>query len=71
MVSELSMLPTELLRYCKEIAMGMSYLACKGYIHKNLMARNVLLDKHKVCKVQCLHMTENMNPNVSTVYLQL
>ncbi|CAL8146760.1 unnamed protein product [Orchesella dallaii] len=41
----------ELVRFCKEIASGMKYIAEKGVIHGDLSARNVLLDKHLTCKI--------------------
>jgi hypothetical protein len=49
--AELSMLPTELLKFCREIAMGMRYLATKGFMHKQLQARNVLLSRNLICKI--------------------
>ena len=40
-----------LLRFCKEIAAGMKYLAGKGFIHRDLAARNILVSEEKTCKV--------------------
>ncbi|CAL8147207.1 unnamed protein product [Orchesella dallaii] len=41
----------ELVRFCKEIASGMNFIAEKGVVHGDLSARNVLLDKHLTCKI--------------------
>jgi serine/threonine protein kinase len=43
--------PHTLLRFCKEIASGMKYLAGKGFIHRDLAARNILVSEEKTCKV--------------------
>ena len=44
-------LPSQLLRFCQEIADGMQYLSKKGFIHRDLAARNVLLTADTKCKV--------------------
>jgi serine/threonine protein kinase len=46
-----SNIPHTLLRFCKEIASGMKYLAGKGFIHRDLAARNILVSEEKTCKV--------------------
>ena len=44
-------LPSQFLRFGREIAAGMAYLAKKSFVHRDLVARNILLDEHMSCKV--------------------
>jgi len=43
--------PPLLLKFAREIAAGMNYLANKGFLHRDLAARNILLTEQDVCKV--------------------
>ena len=47
-------LPEQLLRFCQEIAGAMHYLSKKGFIHRDIAARNILLTADMKCKV-CTH----------------
>ncbi len=44
-------LKSELLCYSRQIANGMEYLGFRGYIHRDLATRNILLSKENICKV--------------------
>eukprot|EP00117_Sycon_ciliatum_P012309 scpid102131/ scgid5293/ Ephrin type-B receptor 1; ELK; EPH tyrosine kinase 2; EPH-like kinase 6; Neuronally-expressed EPH-related tyrosine kinase; Tyrosine-protein kinase receptor EPH-2 len=52
--------PSELLRMSREIASGMSYLAKRQFIHRDLATRNVLLDSSLVCKIGDFGMSRNL-----------
>ena len=41
----------QLLKFSREIALGMDYLSKKSFVHRDLAARNVLLDDSLTCKV--------------------
>ena len=45
-------LPLLLLKFCKEIAAGMTYLSGKQFVHRDLAARNVLVSEKCICKVR-------------------
>ena len=45
-------LPTTLLKFCRQVAEGLSYLAGKSFVHRDIAARNILLDKELNCKVR-------------------
>ena len=44
-------LPKLLLKFCRQVAEGLSYLAGKSFVHRDIAARNILLDKKLNCKV--------------------
>eukprot|EP00041_Stephanoeca_diplocostata_P019811 m.431311 g.431311 ORF g.431311 m.431311 type:complete len:907 (-) comp21401_c0_seq1:98-2818(-) len=45
------------LKVCHDIAKGMEYLNSKGFIHRDLAMRNVLVSSNQVCKVSDFGMT--------------
>ena len=45
-------LPITLLKFCCQVAEGLSYLAGKSFVHRDIAARNILLDKELNCKVR-------------------
>ena len=45
-------LKLDLLNYCRQIAEGLNYLACKQFVHRDLAARNILVSTDDVCKVK-------------------
>ena len=49
-----STLPHTVLSYCRQVATGMCYLSRKGFVHRDMAARNILLSEdRKTCKVFC------------------
>ena len=44
-------LPSFLLQFCKQVADGLACLAGKSFVHRDIAARNILLDKEHNCKV--------------------
>ena len=45
-------LPGLLLRFCHQVAEGLAYLARKSFVHRDIAARNILLDEEHNCKVR-------------------
>lgn len=43
--------PKLLLTYSQQVALGMQYLASKGFVHRDLSARNVFVSSNDTCKV--------------------
>ena len=49
-----SSLPHIVLSYCRQVATGMYYLSRKGFVHRDIAARNILLSEDRnTCKVFC------------------
>ena len=47
-------LPTTLLKFCHQVAEGLSYLAGKSFVHRDIAARNILLDQELNCRVSII-----------------
>ena len=45
-------LPSLLLQFCKQVVDGLVCLAGKSFVHRDIAARNILLDKELNCKVR-------------------
>ena len=45
-------LPGLLLKFCHQVAEGLSFLAHKSFVHRDIAARNILLDEELNCKVR-------------------
>lgn len=44
-------LPSTLLKYSEHILLGLNYLTEKGFVHRSLMAKHILITEENVCKV--------------------
>jgi len=44
-------MPILLLKFCQQIAAGMTYLSGKQFVHRDLAARNILVSQYYICKV--------------------
>ena len=40
-----------LLKFSQQVALGMQYLSAKGFVHRDMAARNVLVTTNDICKV--------------------
>ncbi|XP_065893685.1 CUB and sushi domain-containing protein 1-like isoform X2 [Dysidea avara] len=53
-------LPIVLLKFCKEIAAGMTYLNGKKFVHRDLAARNILVSEKCTCKIADFGMSRDL-----------
>ncbi|CAI7999070.1 Tyrosine-protein kinase STK [Geodia barretti] len=54
-------LPHTLLSYCRQSISGLSYLAKKGFVHRDIAARNILLSEdHETCKIADFGMSRDL-----------
>ena len=44
-------MPYTLLNFCRQVCLGLSYLSQKGFVHRDIAARNILVNENNVCKV--------------------
>ncbi|XP_051908086.1 ephrin type-A receptor 7 isoform X2 [Hippocampus zosterae] len=58
----------QLVGMLRGIASGMRYLADMGYVHRNLAARNVLVNSNLVCKVSDFGLSRTINDDPEAVY---
>ena len=49
--SDVESTESQQMTYTRDIARGMVYLTCKGFVHRDLAARNILVTADKTCKV--------------------
>ncbi|XP_065899217.1 uncharacterized protein [Dysidea avara] len=53
-------LPVLLLKFCQEIAAGMTYLNGKQFVHRDLAARNILVSESVTCKIADFGMSRDL-----------
>ncbi|XP_070551587.1 tyrosine kinase receptor Cad96Ca-like [Ptychodera flava] len=51
---------SSLLNYAHQVAIGMAYISSKQCVHRDLSARNVLLNEHDVCKISGFGLSSNV-----------
>ncbi|XP_065899232.1 uncharacterized protein [Dysidea avara] len=53
-------LPVLLLKFCQDIAAGMTYLNSKQFVHRDLAARNILVSESVSCKIADFGMSRDL-----------
>ncbi|XP_065899772.1 uncharacterized protein [Dysidea avara] len=53
-------MPVALLKFCNEIAAGMTYLSGKRFVHRDLAARNILVSDKCTCKIADFGMSRDL-----------
>jgi serine/threonine protein kinase len=54
-------LPYTVLSYCRQVAAGMYYLSRKGFVHRDIAARNILLSEDReICKIADFGMSRDL-----------
>ena len=64
-----SELKHDLLSYCRQIALGLNYLASKQFVHRDLAARNILVSSDDVCKVYTYRFLRTVRLCTSIIYV--
>uniref|UniRef100_A0A0N5A0D3 receptor protein-tyrosine kinase n=1 Tax=Parastrongyloides trichosuri TaxID=131310 RepID=A0A0N5A0D3_PARTI len=69
-ISSESCSKVQLAQICLDVAEGMQYLHMKGYIHRDLASRNILLDQFYRCKIADFGLSRNglNNENIELEY---
>jgi tRNA A-37 threonylcarbamoyl transferase component Bud32 len=53
--------PNLLLGFCQQVAAGLDYLLAKGFVHRDIAARNILLSPtHMMCKISDFGMSRDL-----------
>lgn len=60
-----------LLSFSQQVALGMQYLASKGFVHKDLAARNVFVTSNDVCKVRRICEVHSKNCHIPNTLLAI
>ena len=56
-----SMSVSERLTYCAQVLQGLQYISTRRIVHRDVAARNVLLDSTMVCKVSDMGMATSLS----------
>ncbi|CAI8022472.1 Ephrin type-A receptor 3 [Geodia barretti] len=61
--------PLKLMDFSKEVALGLHYLSCRGFVHRDLAARNILVSQNYICKISDFGLSRDLAVVEDDIYV--